>query len=273
MAHGLPAAEIIVQLPEGPTFVKTVGSGPPMLVVHGGPGFDHTYLVEPLGFLTDRRTLVFYDQPGCGRTPAPKDDVSLLYTARHFRSLMLELFGQRPTGIIAHSWGALVVLAGFAIRQDPSPAAPGEGVIINPVAITSQAYLAALQRLLARLPEDVTTGFFEILRSGGRGADAMRLILPYYRTRDFRGCPEDFPLTPSTYLQIAEHLGEFDFTDGVRALRNVSVLVGADDFTGLDLVPELVAAAKALSVMDGTSHFPFFEDPDGFRTEVGRLIE
>ena len=76
MAHGLPGADARVQIPEGPTFVKAVGTGPPILVVHGGPGFDHTYLVEPLAFLTDRRTLVFYDQPGCGQTPAPQGGVS-----------------------------------------------------------------------------------------------------------------------------------------------------------------------------------------------------
>jgi proline iminopeptidase len=272
MALGASAAAAMVQTAEGPTFVRTVGAGPPIIVVHGGPGFDHTYLVEPLKFLTRRRMLVFYDQPGCGQTPVPRDGVSLAQTASHFRALMLELFGKTPAGIIAHSWGALIAVAGFAGGAEPAPAAPGEGILVNPVAITTKAYLAALQRLLARLPEEAIAGFFEILRSGGHGSDAMRLILPYYRTRDFVAAPQDFPLTPSTYLQIAENLGDFDFTAGVPAVKDLAVLVGADDFTGLDLVPELVGATKTLIVMPGASHFPFFEDPDRFAAEVGSLI-
>jgi hypothetical protein len=123
------------------------------------------------------------------------------------------------------------------------------------------------------MPQEAIAGFFTILRSGGQGPDAMRLILPYYRTGDFVAAPRDFPLTGSTYLQIADNLGEFDFTDGVTALSNLAILAGSDDFTGLDLVPELVGTAKAVAVMDRTSHFPFFEDPDGFAAEVGRLIK
>jgi len=273
MARGMAAGGRFVSLTEGSTFVKTLGSGPPILVVHGGPGFDHSYLVDPLAFLATRRTLVFYDQPGCGRTPAPDGGVSLTRTAMHFRALLLELFGEKPVGIIAHSWGALVATAGFAGLPRPVPPPPAEGILINPVAITTKTYLVALQRLLARMPQEAIASFFTILRSGGHGPDAMRLILPYYRTRDFVGAPRDFPLTGSTYLQIADHLGEFDFTDGAKALSNLAILAGSDDFTGLDLVPELVGAAKTVAVMDRTSHFPFFEDPDGFTAAVAQLIK
>jgi len=30
----------------GDTFITTVGSGDPLVVVHGGPGLDHSYLVH-----------------------------------------------------------------------------------------------------------------------------------------------------------------------------------------------------------------------------------
>jgi hypothetical protein len=35
----------------------------------------------------------------------------------------------------------------------------------------------------------------------------------------------------------------------------------------------LVGAAKTVAVMDRTSHFPFFEDPDGFTAAVAQLIK
>src|SRR5207249_2070026 len=66
-----------------PTFILTIGLGPPVLVIHGGPGFDHRYLLPAVAELAKRRTLILYDQPGCGRTPAPSGGVTAEVTFRH----------------------------------------------------------------------------------------------------------------------------------------------------------------------------------------------
>jgi len=39
-----------------------------LLVIHGGPDWDHTYLLEPLADLAESRLLVFADLRGCGRS-------------------------------------------------------------------------------------------------------------------------------------------------------------------------------------------------------------
>ncbi|SEG91958.1 alpha/beta hydrolase fold [Nonomuraea solani] len=44
----------------------TTAPGPALLVVHGGPDWDHTYLTEPLARLP--RQVVFADLRGCGRS-------------------------------------------------------------------------------------------------------------------------------------------------------------------------------------------------------------
>lgn len=48
-------------------FVKIVGHGYPLLVMHGGPGLDHTTL-ETLQPLANRLTLIFYDHRANGRS-------------------------------------------------------------------------------------------------------------------------------------------------------------------------------------------------------------
>ncbi|MET9344699.1 alpha/beta hydrolase [Nonomuraea sp. NPDC003804] len=40
-----------------------------LLVVHGGPDWDHSYLVEPLDRLAGEYRLLFPDLRGCGRSP------------------------------------------------------------------------------------------------------------------------------------------------------------------------------------------------------------
>lgn len=253
----------------GPTFVRELGNGPPVLVVHGGPGFDHTYLVDALAPLEARRTLVFYDQPGCGRTPAPADGLSLAQTADHLNGLSDVLFGGGPFGVIAHSWGALVLIAASS-RLSPGGVPFSDSLLINPVPITAADYGVALERLLAKIPGEVTAKFFADLQSGASGADAMRAILPFYRTRPFVVSIDPFPLTPATYLAIAPNLSEFDCTAGLRWLANASLLLGEDDFTGADLVAGIKAACRGVYVMKRTGHFPFFEDPEAFAVILGQ---
>jgi proline iminopeptidase len=60
----------------GRIWYRCVGRGGiPLLVLHGGPGAGHDYL-EPLEALATDRTVVFYDQLGCGKSDQP-DDPSL----------------------------------------------------------------------------------------------------------------------------------------------------------------------------------------------------
>jgi pimeloyl-ACP methyl ester carboxylesterase len=41
---------------------------PPLLVVHGGPDWDHSYLRDPLGQLAGQRQILLPDLRGCGRS-------------------------------------------------------------------------------------------------------------------------------------------------------------------------------------------------------------
>jgi proline iminopeptidase len=41
-------------VPAGGLFCRDVGEGPPIVVVHGGPDFDHTYLLPELDLLAMR---------------------------------------------------------------------------------------------------------------------------------------------------------------------------------------------------------------------------
>ena len=93
-------------------YVKTVGRGPPLVVVHGGPGASHDYLLPSLYRLASSYRLVFIDERGSGRSPRledPKqytvekmaDDVEAVRTALHLGKIAL----------LGHSYGGVVVQA------------------------------------------------------------------------------------------------------------------------------------------------------------------
>ena len=50
-----------------PLFVKIVGTGYPLVLMHGGPGLDHSTLLS-LQPLADQFTMIFYDHRCNGRS-------------------------------------------------------------------------------------------------------------------------------------------------------------------------------------------------------------
>ena len=61
----------VVRLNETELFYAEVGEGLPCLMMHGGLGFDHTYLHPWLDPLGDVMRLVYYDHRGNGRSGRP----------------------------------------------------------------------------------------------------------------------------------------------------------------------------------------------------------
>ena len=99
-----------VQLSDTRLFVETRGTGPAVIVLHGGPGADHTQLLDPLLPLTDEFTLHFVDQRSQGRSdPAPSDTWTIARAARDVTELARALEAKQYA-VLGHSYGALVCL-------------------------------------------------------------------------------------------------------------------------------------------------------------------
>ena len=56
-----------VQLDEVELFVRRLGNGKnPLLVIHGGPDWDHQYLIPPCEMIADHYPVLLFDLRGCG---------------------------------------------------------------------------------------------------------------------------------------------------------------------------------------------------------------
>jgi proline iminopeptidase len=102
-------------------YVAEFGHGPPVVIVHGGFGAEHSYLLDPFMRLASRHRLVFYDQRGSLRSPykvfakggAETCPDSLVTTANHvgdLERLRRELRFDKMT-LVAHSMGAFIALS------------------------------------------------------------------------------------------------------------------------------------------------------------------
>jgi proline-specific peptidase len=106
---------------------RRVGHGGiPLLLLHGGPGAGHDYL-EPLEALATDRTVVFYDQLGCGKSDQP-DDRSLWRMERFVaevdtvrRALYLERMH-----LLGQSWGGWLAIE-YLLTHSPRSGQCGTG--------------------------------------------------------------------------------------------------------------------------------------------------
>jgi proline iminopeptidase len=270
----LNSFEDVIETPAGRTFVRTMGRGPSVFVIHGGPGFDHSYLLSALSSLADRRTLVFYDQPGCGRTPLPAEGLSVAGCAGQLRALFTHFSADAPIGVIAHSWGALVLAAALSRPEQHDRPLPeiAEGLLINPMPATSDKYDSARATLVGRIPLTARIRAPLTALLTGNGAAVMKLLLPYYVV-DQDSIPADgLAVDLSTFKALDAQLKQFDFADNLAALRRVAIVRGSHEFASCEDIVVLTDQCAALHTMDQVGHFPFWESPKAFQAIIQRTF-
>src|SRR5438874_9731348 len=94
-------------------FTRPVGSGPRVVVLHGGPGAHHDYLLPQYDLLANRRSLFYYDQRGGGQSPVSRE------TPVGWREHVADLdairahLGLEQLTLCGYSWGGLLAVLYF----------------------------------------------------------------------------------------------------------------------------------------------------------------
>ncbi|MFJ2030122.1 alpha/beta fold hydrolase [Streptosporangium sp. NPDC087985] len=97
-----PAVDLFVAQTPGP-------ADRTLLVIHGGPDWDHTYLREPLAELADRHRVVLPDLRGCGRsTRGLADDQYTPAAATDDLIVLLDTLGVSQADVLGFSYGGLI---------------------------------------------------------------------------------------------------------------------------------------------------------------------
>jgi proline iminopeptidase len=92
-------------------YYKAIGEGEPVLVLHGGPGLEHRYLLPRLPRISDKHRFIFFDQRSCGKTESPFDSSRM--TIPQFVEDIEALRKALKLGemnLMGHSWGGLLAL-------------------------------------------------------------------------------------------------------------------------------------------------------------------
>lgn len=93
------------------TYYKTIGTGEPLIVVHGGPGLAHNYLLPKFKRLAENYQVIFYDQRACGKTSGDEnpDQISVGNLVEDLEALR-NAMGIKKMNLIGQSWGGILAL-------------------------------------------------------------------------------------------------------------------------------------------------------------------
>lgn len=160
--------------PDGPTMREK----PTVVMVHGGPGADHTVAKPFFSQLTDIAQVVFYDHRGNGRSSGddPKE-WNLAQWADDLRGLCDTLGIERPI-IIGTSFGGFVSLA-YATRH-PGHAA-GLVLISTAAKVDFQEVFQAFERLGGSEIGKIARDYWENPTEEGRSLYRDRCVPLYQR--------------------------------------------------------------------------------------------
>lgn len=152
-AEAMPFSEGFIQVPGGPVWYRTAGSGTriPLLTLHGGPGGTSCGFsrLEPLG---DERPVIRYDQLGTGRSGRP-DDLSLWEVDRFIEALhsVREQLGLEQVHLLGHSWGGALAAAYVLAKGS-------EGIVsltLSSPLLSTSRWVADANLLRNQLPDDI----------------------------------------------------------------------------------------------------------------------
>jgi proline iminopeptidase len=257
----------------GETFIRTLGEGKPLIIIHGGPGLEHTYLINWLQPLAQNRLLIFYDQLGCGNDKTPIGEISAKSTVDQLAALIEELQISDTTGLLCHSWGAYVAMS---LVQRYSWIKPREIIFSNPTALTSERHAASGKRFLARIPQDVMNQISEIMSSGDidAGKHLMEKALPYYVAFPSKTPKIDFAsYHQDVYGAVSKSLGDFDFRSlDISTEQKLLFIFGEKDYMFPSDTAEIQSPHSKIKILEGVGHMSFAENQTEFLNAINSIF-
>ncbi|MBC7788716.1 MAG: alpha/beta hydrolase [Anaerolineae bacterium] len=258
---------------------------PRLLLLHGGPGAHHDYMLPQMLRLAESHELIFYDQRGGGRSRTDdRQDITWQTHTDDLRAIVAEL-GIEPLSLLGYSWGALLALLyALSAYEDDTSSPPHRLVLMSPAPLTREyrnAYEDEFDRRMAGA--DVRTLREELAASGLRERDAAA-----YRQRGFElsvaGFFADparardltpFKVTGRVQQSVWESLGDFDLLPRLSAIECPTLILHGR----ADPIPLASSEAAArilpnaqLVVLDSSGHVPYVEQPKELFGAIERFL-
>jgi proline-specific peptidase len=263
-----------VELRDGVTlYVKELGAGFPLILLHGGPGLDHTHLSPYLDSLAGEFRLVYIDERGQGRSELVDPTTLSLEVFGRDVDLLAEALGLDEFALFGHSFGAILatwhaINVGSAAAYVISGGGDSSENLMADVGASLEA-MGGVGRPIAESWEREKS-----VRTDEEVLDVLRVQMPFH----FAGEPppdfaEETVCSPDVLRYFARNgYGDFDYTaDLGRVEKPTLVIVGELDRTTTTRAARILhegIPGSELAVVPGVGHMSFVERPNDYLNAV-----
>ncbi len=252
-------------------FERRIGSGPPTVVLHGGPGAHHDYLLPGFDALAHGRELIYYDQRGGGRSAVPRETPVGWSEQVNDLEELRQQWGLEQLTLAGYSWGGLLAL----LYTTEFPSRVSRLALVSPAPGWREARTEFERRFAERnLAPELQRQRAALRESGLREQDpdryARRLfelsVAPYFsdpaRARDLT----QFRVTGRTQEEVWASLGDYDLRPALSRLSlPTMILHGEDDPIPLQMARDLARLLSAeFHPLPRCGHVPYVEALDEF---------
>ena len=272
---------VVAPVPSGDLVGWVEGAGPPVLLLHGGPGLSYTYLDDLAADLGPGYQRASFQQRGL--PPSTSGGPFTVDRAVADVTAFLDALEWERAYVVGHSWGAHLLLH-LAVS---APDRLLGGLAVDPLGGVADGGMASFERALAaRTPAEVRQRAIELDERAMRGdgtpddlIESLRLLWPAYFASPDR-VPEmpDIRTSIEAYSGLSESLAA-ELPRLAAALPAVAVpfgfLVGAASPMPVDeaAAPTVAVLPRAwLDIVEDAGHFPWYERPGCARAALDRLV-
>jgi L-proline amide hydrolase len=260
--------------------------GPPLVVLHGGPGSTHDGLLRLADLAEPGRAVVHYDQLGNGGSTHLPGRAADFWTVELFGAELDNLLEQLHIAdgyvLFGHSWGGMLA-ATHAAQQPPGL----RGLIISNAPASYPLWLQEMKVLRQQLPPGVDDTLRRHEAAGTTGsAEYLAAVRVFYRKhvcrltpwpRDFMASFYEVYNDPTVYFAM-NGPSEFHVTGTLRdwsvmdSCLKISVPTQLISGRYDEATPATVQPFKDLipdvrwELFEESSHSPHVEEPERFDT-------
>jgi proline iminopeptidase len=262
--------------------LRNGGGKTPLVIINGGPGFDHLYLLATDAWdkIAAHRPIVFYDQRGTGRSGElkPGQSCTLADQVADLEALRAKLGAER-IDLLGHSWGGYLAMA-YAARH---PEHLAHLVLCDSAApkwsdteyMLKNLYPEATER---RDQDDFLDAAGDAAASGASVKEYLGMLFVSPRKRDeFLAATKEIHFNRAVNEAISADLGRVDMGPMLTRLKMpVLVLTGRFDANVAPSTAWKIHKAipgSRFEVFEQSGHLPFFEEPDAFARSVDRFLQ
>lgn len=264
----------------------------PLVVLHGGPGMAHDYVANLAALAAETgRTVVHYDQLGCGRSTHLPDAPPEFWTPQLFVDefhAVVAALGLDRYHVLGQSWGGMLG-AEIAVR---TPEGLASLTIANSPA-SMQLWVEGAAQLRAELPADVQSTL-DRHEAAGTTTDpeylaAAQVFYDRHVCRlqpthpDFAASEAQMEAEPTVYhtmngpneFHVIGTMRDWTIVDRLPAVTAPTLVVAGefDEATPSTWAPFVERIPDVTShVFPGASHCTHLEQPEEFRAVVAAFL-